>query len=522
MVVDSAHFSCSTPIFLGRSLPEEGYVVGYTSIINKLEFRIPIPNQVAMVCTQNKKYEDETWKVFPNKYLPEDNFEKTEIEALYRQLVFALKYEGINLLVFSQLSKHYDEEALTHLVSIEPEGQYTRRIWFLIEWMLGKELSGKQKLTKRSYIPLVDEKLQYVVAGERSSRHLVTNNLPGTIDFCPLIRKTEKLERYISDNYSEKKEAYLSGLRKDIVQRASTFLLLKDSKASFTIEGESPKSKRATRWGQAMGQAGATELSAEELLRLQQVVIENVRFTEMGFRAQGGFVGEHDRLSGEPLPDHISARAEDLEQLISGLLKTNEKLLNSNLDAVLSATMIAFGFVFIHPFVDGNGRIHRYLIHHVLAKKKFSQQGIIFPVSAAILDHIDDYLQVLEYYSHPLLDFVEWEETQDHNVKVLNETLDYYRYFDATKQAEFLYDCVHDTIENIIPSEVTFLKRFDEFKKYIDDTFEMPDKLVATLVRFLEQGEGMLSKRAKSNEFVLLTEEEVSMIESTFKDVFEI
>ena len=84
----------------------------------------------------------------------------------------------------------------------------------------------------------------------------------------------------------------------------------------------------------------------------------------MGFREKGGFIGEHDRSTGEPLPDHISAKWEDLEQLVSGLLTTNEKLLNSNLDAVLTATVIAFGFVFIHPFEDGNGRIHRYLIHH--------------------------------------------------------------------------------------------------------------------------------------------------------------
>ena len=46
--------------------------------------------------------------------------------------------------------------------------------------------------------------------------------------------------------------------------------------------------------------------------------------------------------------------------------------------------------------------------------------------------------------------------------------------------------------------------------------------MVATLVRFLEQGEGELSKRAKSKEFKLLTEVEVLEIESTFKEIFEL
>ena len=298
-------------------------------------------------------------------------------------------------------------------------------------------------------------------------------------------------------------------------------VLLKDSKALCTIEGESPKSKRAARWGQAIGRAGTKNLSKEEFIRLQQTVIENERFTEMGFREKGGFIGEHDRSTGEPLPDHISAKWEDLEQLVSGLLTTNEKLLNSNLDAVLTATVIAFGFVFIHPFEDGNGRIHRYLIHHVLAKKRFSQQGMIFPVSSSILDHIDDYRSALEAYSHPLLDFIEWEETEDHNVKVLNETLDYYRYFDATKQAEFLYDCVHDTIENIIPDEISYLTNYDEFKRYIDDEFEMPDKLVALLVRFLDQNEGKLSKRAREKEFASLKDSELNVIQNKYIEIFQ-
>ena len=160
------------------------------------------------------------------------------------------------------------------------------------------------------------------------------------------------------------------------------------------------------------------------------------------------------------------------------------------------------------------------LIHHTLAKKHLSQQGIIFPVSASILNHIDDYRLVLEQYSHPLLDFIEWTETNDHNVEVLNNTIDYYRYFDATPQAEFLYTCVIDTVENIIPAEVTYLAQYDEFKRFVDDEFEMPDKMVALLVRFLEQNNGILSKRARENEFRALTGNEINQIEKRFNEIF--
>ena len=507
----NTHISIRIPAFHGRELPEEGLIVGYVALINHLELAVPIPEIIALISDKNKKYEIEGWKVFTPKHKPE--------ESLYKQLVFALKYEGVNLLVFKKIFEKLTTEVVIDILRIEPTGMYSRKIWFLYEWLMNEKLDIPD-LTIKKAIPLIDEKLQFAIQGISSPRHRIINNLPGTISYCPLIRKSEKLEKYISENYSEKKQVYLSGLRKDVLQRASAFLLLKDSKASFTIEGESPKSKRAARWGQAIGQAGTKNLSKEELIRLQQTVIENERFIEMGFREKGGFIGEHDRSSGEPIPNHISAKWEDLDQLVSGLLNTNEKLLNSNLDAVLTATIIAFGFVFIHPFEDGNGRIHRYLIHHVLAKKRFSQQGMIFPVSSSILDHIDDYRNVLEAYSHPLLDFIEWEETEDHNVKVLNDTLDYYRYFDATKQAEFLYDCVLDTIENIIPNEISYLTNYDEFKKYLDDEFEMPDKLVALLVRFLGQNSGELSKRAKEKEFASLNDTEVMEIERNYKSIF--
>lgn len=507
----SNRFSSRITVFHGRKAPEEGTLVGYGALINKYDLQVPIPEVLSLISTKNRQYTTEQWQVYTSRYLPDDN--------LYKQLVFALKYEGVNLLVLKKIFDQLNDKEVIELLQEEPTGQYSRRLWFLYEWLLEKQLPIED-LQLGNYVSLLNEEIQYAIKeGERSGRHRIVNNLPGTRDFCPLIRKTEKLEKYIAADFATQKNDYLKSIRKDILQRASAFLLLKDSKASFTIEGESPKSKRTTRWGQAIGQAGTNELTRDELIRLQQIVIENPRFVDMGFREKGGFVGEHDRMSGEPIPDHISAKWQDINQLMDGLIETNELLLNNEIDAVLAATAIAFGFVFIHPFEDGNGRIHRYLIHHILARKKFAQQGVIFPVSASILDHINDYREVLESYSHPLLDFIEWKETKDHNVKVLNETIDYYRYFDATLQAEFLYDCVHDTIENIIPQEVVYLTKYDEFKHYLDNEFEMPDNSVALLVRFLEQNNGKLSKRAKEKEFEALNEQEVKAIEGHYKSI---
>lgn len=103
---------------------------------------------------------------------------------------------------------------------------------------------------------------------------------------------------------------------------------------------------------------------------------------------------------------------------------------------------------------------------------------------------------------------------------MINETADFYRYLDLTPHAEFLYECVEETILKIIPEEVDYLGKFDSFRRYLEDEFEMPDKTIATLVRFLEQNEGKLSKRARTQEFSMLSEGEVQQIESEFKALF--
>ena len=240
----------------------------------------------------------------------------------------------------------------------------------------------------------------------------------------------------------------------------------------------------------------------------------------MGFRTEGGFVGEHDRTTGEPIPEHISARWQDIELLIDGLISTSNKMEEIHFHPVLAAAKIAFGFVFIHPFIDGNGRLHRYLIHHLLAKMNFAPKDIIFPVSSSILEHIDDYRKVLENYSHPLLDFIEWKKTSSNNIEVMNETIDYYRYFDATKLAEFLFECVDHTIKNIIPEEVRYLQNYDKMKNLLDDKYQLSDSAVALLIRFLDQNEGVISKRAREKEFSVFGSAEIAEIEYFYKKFF--
>jgi hypothetical protein len=512
-------------VFHGRALPESGCTLaGYAALIEKYELNVPLPERCACIGQHHNRYDTPDWSIYTPRHKPED--------SLSGHLTFALKYEGIDLSILSALFSKIDPEEITAWVSAEPVGRYSRRIWFFYEWLTEKQLNLTDAKVG-NFVDALDLKQQYVGHSQISRRHRIRNNLPGVRNFCPLVRCTDKLKKYQALHLSSIACESVKKTPHDLIKRASAFLLLKDSRASFQIEHEYPEQGRAERWAQALGQAGRNLLTKEEILRLQKVVLENTRFVELGFRQEGGFIGTHDRLTGMPIPDHISARWEDVNRLMDGLISMFQLLINKenvcknntlkdfSFDPIILAACVAFGFVFIHPLVDGNGRIHRYLIQHILAQSGFASQGLVFPISAVILERIEEYKHVLEAYSSSRLECIEWKPTDHGNVEVLNQTIDLYRYFDATKQVEFLYDCINQAITQSLPEEIDYLMRYDRMKAAIKEQFDMPEHIISLLIRFLEQGNGKLSKRSMANEFKALSSDECRKFEELFADIFK-
>lgn len=492
---------------------EQGAIyAGYAALIEKHGLPVAPPDSLSAIGTKHRKIEQGRWHLYTPRHKPDD--------TLQGHLTFALKYEGIDLAIFKALFDRLDPQEIINIVKAEPTGSYSRRLWFLYEWLTDTRLDLKD-VTQGNFVPLINEKVQYAAAPRDSKRHRVRNNLPGTREFCPLIRRTEKLDQFIAMNLSQTAIDHIGKTYADLLSRAAAFLLLKDSRASYRIEGESPPPNRLERWGKIIGAAGQRALSVDELEYLQSIVIADSRFIMRGLRIEGGFVGDHDRVTGMPMPVHISARHEDLESLLLGLIETSQLLTGSDYDPVLTAAVIAFGFVFIHPFEDGNGRIHRYLFHHILAEKGFVPKGLVFPVSAVILDRIEDYRLVLEHYSKPRLELIKWRQSDKGNVEVLNETINLYRYFDATKQAEFFFACVEETVNKTLPEEVDYLRKYDLLNNFIKNYIDMPDKRVALLIRFLNQNDGRFSNRARGKEFSALTHKEVQAIENKYAEIFQ-
>lgn len=503
-------FSGPVTVFQERRLPERATPAGYSALIDGYELSVPLPRTLSAIGERHRMAEKDAWRILTPRHAPHATLEG--------HMTFALKYEGLDLAVLKRLFLATGPAEIEALVRAKPTGSYARRIWFLYEWLTGARLNLPDAVGGR-YVLAADPGQQWAVTGVNSRRHLVRNNLPGTPAFCPLVFRTETLERFIAMDLQQRAREIIADVPGDLIARTAAFLLLKDSRASYAIEGEQAPQGRIQRWSRAIGEAGRQTLDREELLRLQRIVIEDARFVDLGLREEGGFVGEHDRDSRMPLPDHISAKPEDLPSLIEGMAAFDRDHAQQ-LDPVVAAAALAFGFVYAHPFQDGNGRIHRYLIHHVLAQRGFNPPGVVFPVSAAILDRIDEYRPVLEDYSSRLLPVIAWEPTATFNVQVLNDTGDFYRFFDATPHAEFLYTCVRQTVEEDLPNETEFLRCYDRFQGQVAAIVDLPDRTADLLFRFLQQNEGGLSKRAREGEFSALTDAEAEQIEGIYRELW--
>ncbi len=499
--------------FQGAVLPKGSRLVGLAALVHGLGLGAPVrtPSCVSEAHVRGSQRRENSWTLYDKRYWPGD--------LAKDHIGFALNHEHIDLLVLKRSLNVLDPAIIESFVRTAPTGALARRIWFFYETLTGKQLHLDDAGTIRA-VDALDTRKYYTSEPRLSRRHRVRDNLLGNADYIPMIRRTEKLAAFQKMNLHGKATETVGRTSARVIARAASFLLLADSRASFEIEGQRPPRNRLERWGRAVIQAGKNKLQLEELVRLQSVVIEDTRFVKQGLRKDGVFLGDRDAY-GDPLPEFIGSRPEDLGTLADGLISANDRMRECALDPVLQAAATAFGFVYIHPFEDGNGRVHRCLIHHVLSERKFSPPGMVFPVSSVMLDRINDYRTVLQNHTGPLMTYINWRKTPERNVHVTNETADMYRYFDCTEEAEFLYECVARTVEQDLPEEIKYLQCHDEMQRRIMETVEMPDRLAQDLIMFIRQNDGKLPKRRRVKEFSALTDDEVRQIEMMYEDIFK-
>lgn len=425
-------------------------------------------------------------------------------------LRFALRHEPLDPGVIAATMKAIDAAVLEDWLRREPTGGFSRRAWFFFELFTGRTLDVPDARTG-NYIEAFDPTKHFVAERRNSVRHRVSDNLLGDASLCPTVRRTAKLEAQIAARIDAEARALAERYDPITLARAVSYLYTKETRSSFAIEGETLTSARTERFVSALRAAPTFDLGdAAALIRLQGEIVDP-RYAAHGWRTFQNFIGE--TVGGYREKVHfICPRPEAVSDLMAGWTRLTQRLLDSRVEPVIAAAVSAFTFVFIHPFEDGNGRLHRFLIHAILAKQNFSPADIVFPVSAAILRDRRSYDGALEAFSSPLSPFVAWRWTSEHELVVENDTDDLYRYFDATAQAEYLYDRVADTVRQDLKEELGFVAVFDRALAGVRDVVDMPDRRASLFVRFCLQNGGRLASGRRTT-FPELTDAEIAAME---------
>lgn len=486
--------------------------VGQLGLIAKLGLQVPSPavgSYVGPGARRTLVEDTRTLERYPVTYFPDD--------SLIGHLRFALKHEPLDIGVMVAALGAMDKAELENWVRAEPTGAYARRAWFLYETFLDDQLDVPDAGTV-TYAPVLNPDLHIVSTGKPSRRQKITDNLLGGPSFCPFVRKTARLQQLMNARVDREARALVEGCDPDVLARAVNYLFTKETRSSFAIEGENPSGTKTERFVAALRHAGEFDPSDEEsLVKLQNSIVDH-RYAAKSYRDFQNFVGE--TVGGYREVVHfVCPKPEDVSSLMSGWAQMCQRL-RSSTDPVIEAALAAFAFVFIHPFEDGNGRIHRYLIHHVLAAEGFSPPGVLFPVSAAIVRDRKSYDQALESFSRPVMELIDWQFTPEKEVQVINRTDRLYRFFDATKISEFLYEKVVETVEKDLKEELDFVGVYDAAVNAVMERIDMPDRKASLFVRLCMQNSGRLSK-AKRPMFDELSDQELSELEAVIQAIME-
>ena len=490
--------------------------VGQAWLFRNFDLAIPRPAVQSYAVAGARRTETDghrTTELYPMRYATED--------SVVPHLRFALRHEAFDLGVLVAAFRVIDPGAIEAWVRAQPTGAFSRRAWFLYETFTGQTLD-LEDAKAGNYVGALSQN-RHVTANRRNSRrHRVADNLLGGPELCPAVRLTPKLRKAMKSGLDEEAQVLMESYDPSILARAVNYLFTKETRSSFALEGETPSGGRAGRVVAALKSAPAFDPADKaDLLRLHATIVDP-RYAADDWRTIQNFVGE--TIGGYREHVHfICPRPADVPSLMRGWAALTGRVVSGGVDPVVAAAVSSFAFVFVHPFEDGNGRIHRFLMHHILAKRGYGPPGTILPVSAAILRDRHGYDVVLSGFSRPLLDLIRWEwserddDTPGREMVVNSESADLYRYFDATTFAEYLYDRVADSVHRDLKEELGFVAVFDSALRGVHAIVDMPDRRASLLVRLCMQNGGRLAARKRAR-FAELTDDEVAAMEAAVQD----
>lgn len=450
------------------------------------------------------------------RYTHVDNDVRTEIyqesmrpdETLRAHLVFLLKHELAHLELLSRLFERCDKAEMQAWVNAEPTSQYARRAGFLYEWFTGRQLDVSP--IGGNYVDVLDaETLMTAVKGEPVRRWMVRDNLPGTPLFCPTVRKTRQSIEAMALDCAGLIADLKGEFGDDMLMRSSVWLTLRESKSSFQIEGEGDKGDRIQRFAEVLHRhtgRGVAPLDQHSLALLQTAILgPNSSLQIPGIRLSPVFVGE--RVRNEEVIHYVAPPFEDVPGMLEGLAAYLQKTATHS--PVMRSAVASFGFVYIHPMSDGNGRVHRFLINDVLRRDGAVQEPLIIPVSGLIAKDARErraYDELLDSFSGPLMgqvtqacsfsaDRKQYADGVFSNFVFMGDcdARHAWRFMDFTKHVNYLSDVIERTITEDMRNESVYLTRHYAARAAVKEVVEMPDSQVDRVLRSLEGGNTELS-----------------------------
>lgn len=410
-------------------------------------------------------------------------------------LQFALKHEGIDLQATILALKRIDGIKVGQAFQDSPSSIYMRQIAYLWE-VANKKVLADLGASTGTYIPLFDPKVFITGESVRNSRWRVDFNGIGTPRYCPTVRRTPELQQLLNNNVLQQAQEFIASLDKRILDRAVMWAYLSETKGSYAIEGENPSVSKAEAFATLLAQAHKREsINEEYLVALQNLTVTNPLDKAVQFRKQqnwlrNGLPGSIGITYLPPSEDQIMSIMDE----VMGLANKDDQ----NIDPLVQGALSSFGFVFAHPFMDGNGRLSRFLFHKVVCSRGVLPDGMVLPISIAMKRNEGEYLSALESFSKPARALWSAQVIDEQHVDAkFNGDPDIYRYWDATACVNFGLRMAHQALEKDLRQESDFLQRFDAVYKAVNDEVDMNNNDLVTVVRSCLQNEGVLSKNRR-------------------------
>jgi hypothetical protein len=432
--------------------------------------------------------------------------------TLRGHLTFHLKHEVPHFELLSRVFARCDAGEISAWVADEPTGQYARRAAFLYEFFTGQHLPVPVALGG-GYHDAISADGLVAASPDRAvfdKRWRIRDNMPGTRAFCPMIVKASVGATALELDVRALIHDLEVEFGAELLLRSAVWMTLRESRSSFEIEGEADKTDRIRRFADVLarrtGQGEIPPLDEGSLAELQREILgQRTTVQRFGLRQSPIFVGEVVRY--QEIVHYIAPPPEDLAEMLAGLQTFLDRTHGQS--PVMRCTVAAFGFVYIHPLADGNGRVHRFLVNDLLRRDGVVQDPMILPVSSLITSDAAErraYDRILDVVSRPLMRtvaatyrFAETattypDGTSSNFVFDGAETARHaWRYLDLSLHVGYIADVVQRTIREDMLEESRYLRSHGQARLAIKEVVEMPDAQIDRVIRSVLANKGALS-----------------------------